>query len=64
MYRPCDLDLWHMKVNFFFQRIDNDPMSVLYEFQIDISTNSREIKHQNMGIGLLQVKRRTRQKWR
>ena len=48
----------------FFQRIDNDPMSVLYEFQIDISTNSREIKHQNMGIGLLQVKRRTRQKWR
>ena len=37
-------------------------MSILYEFQIDISTNSREIKHQNMGIGLLQVKRRTRQK--
>ena len=41
-----------------------DPISVLYEFQIDISTNSWEIKYQNMGIGLLHVKRRTRQKWR
>ena len=39
-------------------------MSVMYEFQIDISTNSWEIKYQNMGIGLLHVKRRTRQKWR
>ena len=48
----------------FFQWIDNDPISVLYEFQIDISTNSWEIKYQNMGIGLLHVKRRTRQKWR
>ena len=46
------------------QWIDNDPISVLYEFQIDISTNSREIKYQNMGIGLLHVKSRTRQKWR
>ena len=55
-------DLW--KSMFFFQWIDNDPISVLYEFQIDISTNSWEIKYQNMGIGLLQVKRRTRQKWR
>ena len=54
-------DIWK---SFFFQWIDNDPMSVLYEFQIDISTNSWEIKYQNMGIGLLQVKRRTRQKWR
>ena len=44
--------------------IDNDPISVLYEFQIDISTNSWEIKYQNMGIGLLLVKRHTRQKWR
>ena len=51
---------WPMKVNF-FQWIDNDPISVLYEFQIDISTNSWEIKYQNMGIGLLHVKRRTRQ---
>ena len=39
-------------------------ISVLYEFQIDISANSWEIKYQNMGIGLLHVKRRTRQKWR
>ena len=44
-----------------FRWIDNDPMSVLYEFQIDISTNSWEIKYQNMGIGLLHAKRRTRQ---
>ena len=59
--------LWHWPLTyenqFFFQWIDNDPISVLYEFQIDISTNSWEIKYQNMGIGLLHVKRRTRQKW-
>ena len=30
-------DLWK---SMFFQWIDNDPISVLYEFQIDISTNS------------------------
>ena len=47
-----DIDLWPMKDNF-FQWIDSDPISVLYEFQIDISTNSWEIKYQNMGIGLL-----------
>ena len=52
-----------MKVNV-FQWIDNDHVSVLYEFQIDISTNSWEIKYQNMGIDLLHVKRRTRQKRR
>ena len=66
MYRPCDLDLWPINVNF-VQWIDNDPISVLYEFQINISTNSWELKYQNMGIGLLHVKRRTRQndvKWR
>ena len=50
-YRPCDLDLWKS----FFQWIDHDPISVLYEFQIDISTNSWEIKYQNMGIGLSHV---------
>ena len=60
-YRPCDLDLWKSML---FQLIYNDPISVLYEFQIDISTNSWEIKYQNMGIGRLHVKRRTRQKWR
>ena len=54
-------DLWK---SMFFQWIDNDPVSVLYEFQIDISTNSWAIKYQNMVIGLLHVKRRTRQKWR
>ena len=37
---------------------------LLYTFQIDISTNSREIKYRNMGIGLLHVKRNTRQKLR
>ena len=62
MYRPCDLDLWPIKVNF-FRWIDNDPISVLYSFQIEISTNSWEIKYQNMGIGRLHVKRRTRQKF-
>ena len=39
-------DLW---MSMFFQWLD----SVLYEFQIDISTNSWEIKYQNMGIGVL-----------
>ena len=63
MYRPCDIDLWPMKDNF-LQWIDSDPISALYEFQIDISTNSWEIKYQYMGICLLHVKRRTRQKWR
>ena len=51
MYRPCDIDLWPMKDNF-FQWIDSDPISVLYEFQIDISTNNWEIKYQNIGTGL------------
>ena len=57
MYRPCDIDLWK---TIFFQWIDSDPISVLYEFQIDISTNIWEIKYQIMGVGLLHVKRRTR----
>ena len=58
---------WPLTYHFFSVNFDNDPMIVLYEFQIDISTNSWEIKYQNMGIGLLHVKRRTRQndvKWR
>ena len=54
------IDLWK---SMFFQWIDNDPISLMYEFPIDISTNSWEIKYQNMGKGLLHVKRRTRQKW-
>ena len=48
MYRPCDLDLWPMNV-IFFQWIEYNPISILYEFQIDISSNSREIKYQNIG---------------
>ena len=48
MNRPCDLDLWHMKVNF-FEWIENNPISILYQFQIDISSSSREIKYQNIG---------------
>ena len=43
MYRPCDLDLWPMKVNW----IAYNPISILYTFQINISSNSREIKYQN-----------------
>ena len=49
MYRPCDLDLWPMKVNYFLW-IDYQPISVLYKFEIDISTNSREIKYLNIEI--------------
>ena len=60
---PVTLTFYLWK-SMFFQWIDNDPISVLYEFQIDISTNRWEIKYQNMGIGLLHVKRRTRQKLR
>ena len=66
MYRPCDLDLWPMKVNYFLW-IDYQPISVLYKFEIDSSTNSREIKYLNiemMGMGILHVKRNTRQIWR
>ena len=37
MYHPCDFDLWK---SMFFQWIDNDTISALYEFQIDIFTNS------------------------
>ena len=40
--------------------VSYDPISVLYKFHIDISTNGREIKYRNMGIGLLHVKRNTR----
>ena len=47
IYRPCDLDLWPMKVNYFLW-IDYRPISVLYKFQSDISTNSRAIKYQNI----------------
>ena len=49
MYRPCDLDLSPMKVNYLLW-IDYQPISVLYKFEIDISTNSREIKYLNIEI--------------
>ena len=42
-----DLDLWPMKVKLFLW-IDYDPISVLYQIQSDMSTNSREIKYQNI----------------
>ena len=46
-------DLWRSD---FVWWIDYDSTSVLYEFQIDISsTNSREIKYRDMGLGLLHV---------
>ena len=48
MYHPCDLVLWHMKV-IIFQWIGYNPISNLYKFQIDISSNSRGIKYQNIG---------------
>ena len=48
MYRPCDLDLWPMNVNIFLW-IEYNPISILYKFQINISSNSREIKYQNIG---------------
>ena len=47
MYRHCDLDPWPMKVKLFLS-IDYDPISVLYQIQSDMSTNSREIKYQNI----------------
>ena len=58
-----DLLFFCMKV-IFCCWIDYDPIGVLYEFQIDICSNIRYIKYRNMGIGLLHVKRRPRQKWR
>ena len=39
-------DLW--RSNYFCLWIDYDPISVLYQFQIDMSTNSRDIKYQNI----------------
>ena len=39
-------DLWR---SMFFQWIEYNPISILYKFQIDISSNSREIKYQNIG---------------
>ena len=43
---PWPLTLWR---SIFFQWIEYNPISILYKFQIDISSNSREIKYQNIG---------------
>ena len=59
MYRPCNLDHWPMKVNL-FQWIEYNPISILYKFQIDISSNSREIKYQNIGWTHRHTHRHTR----
>ena len=39
-------DLWRSII---FQCIEYNPISILYEFQNDISSNSWEIKYQNIG---------------
>ena len=46
-----DLDPWPMKVKLFLS-IDYDPISVLYQIQSAMSTNSREIKYQNIAKSL------------
>ena len=40
------IDLWRSII---FQWIGYNPISILYKFQNDISSNSREIKYQNIG---------------
>ena len=40
------IDLWR---SMFFQWIEYHPINILHKFQIDISSNSREIKYQNIG---------------
>ena len=58
MYRPCDLDLWPMKVKMFLC-IEYHPINILHRFQIDISSNSWEIKYQNIGRTHTQTDRQT-----
>ena len=43
------LSSWPLTYEGFFQWIAYNPISILYKFQIDISSNSREIKYQNIG---------------
>ena len=40
------IDIWR---SMFFQWIECHPINILHKFQIDISSNSREIKYQNIG---------------
>ena len=52
MFRPCDLDLWPMKVNYFLW-IDYQPISVLYKFEIDrteIRTSAAHSINSNLGV--------------
>ena len=44
MYRPCDLDLWPMKVNIFLC-IEYHPINILHRFQIDISSRNKIPKY-------------------
>ena len=47
LYRPCDIDLWPMKVKLILW-IEYNPITALHTFYTDISANSREIEDQNI----------------
>ena len=49
-------DLWR---SIFYGWIEYNPISILYKFQIDISSNSWEIKYQNIGRTHTQTHRHT-----
>ena len=51
-------DLWPMKAISFYW-IEYNPISIMYKFQIDISSDSREIKYQNIGRTHRQTDRQT-----
>ena len=50
------IDLW---MSMFFQWIEYHPINILHQFQIDISSNSREIKYQTIGRTHTQTHRHT-----
>ena len=50
------IDLWR---SMFFQWIEYHPINILHKFHIDISSNSREIKYQNIGRTHRQIHRHT-----
>ena len=52
------IDLWR---SMFFQWIECLPINILHKFQIDISSNSREIKYQNIGRTHITLKHTHRQ---
>ena len=49
MHRPCDLDLWPMKVKL-ISWIEYSPITAMHKFYTNISANSREIEDQNIEI--------------